>query len=342
MVAKVTKISMLLLFSVLLLLVSANCAAAINTISQGNTVFIGEQGLNIAAAVGMDTKIGWWGSGAAIGTSAPDQTVVISNPSSFFVTPSVFGSYTGNWYRLNTAGQVDGVAFTVADPYLAVRVEDTTLSLDRTNDWLPEGDLARFAIDSNLYTVTSQRGAGAPVTIYVQAPDGGQYSALYGPGGTTHSIVDIPVTSNPFYTDSIWDTGNSVYAQGTYTVWAECNMNHMYDNYEVTGKTVSNQVTVLDQDVNPLIHSNVPTTSLTTVTTTTPATPEPVTSMMTTVQTTQTITSPETTVPAAQTSTTTTGTTTSIPVSSKTQSPGFEFTIALFAMFIGTGLCLKK
>jgi len=32
--------------------------AAINTISQGNAVFIGEEGLGISAAMGPDTRIG--------------------------------------------------------------------------------------------------------------------------------------------------------------------------------------------------------------------------------------------------------------------------------------------
>ena len=344
MAAKGTKNSVLLLFFLLLLLIPASAAAAaLNAITQGSTVFIGEQGLDISAAVGADTKIGWWGAGAAIATSAPSQTVTIANPASFFVTPGAFTPYTGNWYRLNAIGQVDGIAFTVADPYLAVRVEDTTISLDRTNDWLPKGDLARFVIDSNLYAVSSQRGVGAPVTIYVQAPDGGQYSALYGPGGITHSIVDIPLTTNPFYTDSIWDTGNSAYAQGTYVIWAECNLNHMKDNYEVTGKTVSDKVTILDQDVNPLIRANVPTTSPTTSIITTAATPKPITPKLTTTQTPAQVTSTATTVPATPTGTTTTiGITPSTPASSSTKSPGFEFTITLFAMIIGTGLCLTK
>ena len=337
------KFSVFLLFSLLLLLLPANAAALINAISQGNTVFIGEQGLDIRSAVGTDTQIGWWGSGAAIATSAPDQTVVISSPESFFVTPSAFTAYTGNWYRLSGTGQVDGIAFNVADPYLAIRVEDTTINLDRTNDWLPKGDLARFAIDSNLDSVYNQRGAGAPVTIYVQSPDGGQYSSLYGPGGITHSIVNIPITTNPFYTDSIWDTGNSAYAQGTYVVWVECNLNHMKDNYDVTGKTVSNQVTVLDQDVNPLISANVPTTNPMTSIATTIATTRPVTSVATTVRTTQPVTSTTTTVPATLSGTTTIiGTIQSTPVTSPSQSSGFEFTFALLAIIVSIGLCLMK
>ena len=41
-------------------------SAVINTIQQGNTVFIGEEGLDISAAMGPDTTIGWWASAAEI------------------------------------------------------------------------------------------------------------------------------------------------------------------------------------------------------------------------------------------------------------------------------------
>ena len=346
MVTGITKISVFLLFSLLIVMIPMNAAGASSSISQGNTVYIGEQGLDITAAVGADTKIGWWASGAAIATSAPDQSIAISNPSSFFVTPSAFASYTGNWYRLNAAGQVDGIAFNVQDPQLIVRVEDMTLGYDRTNDWVPTGDLVRFAIESNLDAASSQRGGGTPVTIYVQGPDGGQYSALYGAGGATHSIVDIPVNTNPFYTDSVgitWDTGNPLYSQGTYVIWGECNMNHMKDNYPVTGKSVSNQVTILDQDVNPLIRSHVSTTKPTTVITTRIVTPKPTTSKITTVQTTQPVTTLQTTVPETPTSLPTpSATIPSTPLPSTTKAPGFEFSLAVFSTIIGIGLCIKK
>jgi len=52
----------------LLVIISLFCAApasgAINTISQGNAVFIGEEGLDISLAMGSDTQVGWWASAA--------------------------------------------------------------------------------------------------------------------------------------------------------------------------------------------------------------------------------------------------------------------------------------
>jgi hypothetical protein len=347
MTAKIVKIPIFFLFLLLLVMIPVNATADPNVISQGNTVFIGEQGLNVASAVGTDAKIGWWASGAAISTSAPDQTVTVSDPTSFFVTPSSFASYTGNWYRLNGAGQVNGIAFNVQDPHLAIRVEDTTLSLDRTNDWFPTGDQARFAIDSNLDTVSNQRGEGAPVTIYVQAPDGGQYSALYGPGGISHPIDNVIINSNPFYSDSAgitWDTGNSAYSQGTYIIWIECNLNHMKDNYQLVGKTVSQKVTILDQDVNPLIRSKTPTTTPPTPKPTSIATTKPIITVITTVPTTQPVSSSVVTpVPATQTSTpAATETQSAMPSPSTTKAPGFAFIIAISGAIIAIGLHSKK
>ena len=79
--------------------------AAINTISQGNTVFIGEEGLDISAAMGPDTQIGWWASAADISTTAPGETIDLrSRITGFMVIPSEFSGYTGNWYRINNEG----------------------------------------------------------------------------------------------------------------------------------------------------------------------------------------------------------------------------------------------
>ena len=86
------------------------------------------------------------------------------------------------------------------------------------------------------------------------------------------------VTTSPFYylTTPIWDTGNSLYPVGSYTIWAECDANSMKDNYDVTGKTISEQTSLLDQDQNPLISVNVPTTSPTTQIATTSPTQTPI------------------------------------------------------------------
>lgn len=348
MAANTLKITLVVFFLLFCCLIPAPSTALLNVVPVGGTVFVGEQGIDITQAIGTDSRIGWWASGAVVGTSAPDQTVTIPNPTSFFVTPSAFAPYTGNWYRIGTNGTPDGIAFNVLDPQLAIQAYDTTLSLDRTNDWVPTGDQVRFTINSNLYTAATQRGQGAPVTIYVQAPDGAQYSSVVDAGGNSHSMVDIPVTTNPFNSDSngiTWDTGNQLYSQGTYTIWAECNMNHMKDNYLVNGKTISAQVTVLDQDVNPLIRSGATTINPTTIIPTSSPSAKP--TLLPTTTTSTPTSPPSIPIPTV----TATLLTTPMPVETTTQgqtnpptttSPGFDAVFAILSLSAGIIWCRKE
>ena len=111
--------TILVLLACIFLFCVAPVTAAINTISQGNAVFIGEEGLDISAAMGPDTRIGWWASAADITTTSPTNTIDLTGRiTSFMVSPSEFDGYFGNWYRLNSAGKADGIAFIVVDPQL--------------------------------------------------------------------------------------------------------------------------------------------------------------------------------------------------------------------------------
>ncbi|MCX6697333.1 MAG: DUF3821 domain-containing protein, partial [Methanoregula sp.] len=113
MMKRSTRICLIVLLGIFLLVFPA--MAALNTILQGNTVFLGEEGLDISGAMNADTQIGWWASGASIATSAPYPTYVISNAGSFYADPSLFRSYQGTWYRLDALGKADGAAFSIAD-----------------------------------------------------------------------------------------------------------------------------------------------------------------------------------------------------------------------------------
>ena len=69
-----TRIRLGMVFVCISLLAVPVMAGAYTIIQQGGTVFIGEQGLNVAAALGNDTSVGWWASGAAIPTSSPERS----------------------------------------------------------------------------------------------------------------------------------------------------------------------------------------------------------------------------------------------------------------------------
>jgi hypothetical protein len=329
--------TILIVLVCIILLCVGPASAAINTIKQGNTVFIGEEGLDVSAAMGPDTQIGWWASAADITTTSPTKTIDLNGrTTSFMVSPSEFDGYFGNWYRLNSSGKSDGTAFLVADPQLAIKVEDTTIDVNvELLKWIPSGDDIRFRIDTNLAQIASQRSTPAPITIKVQSPDGAIYSSLRNAGGMPTSIVDIPVNTVPFYTGSIWNMGNpDVYGPGTYTIWAESNINNMKNNYEVTGKTISKPFNLLNQGQNPLI------TKATTVPIQTTRSPTQVPTQVTTRMPTQTLES--TTVPTLPPTEIPITTATQVPSPSPTKAPGFEATLAGAALLFGLVFHLKK
>ena len=340
MMKNLLKTSIFLVFASLFLVGSVT--AGINTILTGNTVFIGEEGLDISSALGGDTQIGWWASGASISGSSPGYTISVSNPHQFSISPSEFGSHTGSWYHLNPSGNANGSAFIVADPYLELRIEDTTVSVDVTDKWVPTGDQIGFSIETNLAQIESQRSSPALITIKVQPPGGGEYSSLVNATGIPVPIVEIPVSVSLYNTGSIWDTGRrSTYPTGTYSIWAECNVNRMKDNYDVTGKTTSRKTSLLNQDQNPLITANVPTTNPTIQMTITPTTKSttaaPSTQTTKKTQPSTTATTIMKTIPVP-----TTATPPSKPSSSQTKTAGFEATLAGAAIITGLVLSLKK
>jgi len=338
MITKGTSILVVLVCVILFCAVTVN--AAINTISQGNTVFIGEEGLDISAAMGPDTQIGWWAPAADISTTSPSKSIDLRGRiTGFMVTPSEFSGYTGNWYRINNGGSMNGTAFLVADPQLEIKAEDTTVDVNPQLNWIPTGDDIQFRIDNNLAQMFFQRGSPPLITIYVQSPDGAEYSALYNAGGIPTTIVDIPVTSSPFVTGPIWNMGNpSQYSPGIYTYWAECNTNRMNDNYNEEGKTISRKSTLLNQGVNPLIS--------TATTTPAPNTPTPAQVITQTTTLVRTPIIPQTTVSTiVQTPLPTESPTISatlIPTPSQTQAPGFGVTLAISAILFGLVMILKK
>jgi len=341
-----TVLCFVMVIGIFLVFCPVSAADAISTIRAGNTVFVGEQGLDITAAMDGDTILGWWASGAAISSSSPDKTLSVINPGSYSIYPSDFQMYTGTWYHLKSPNVANGTAFNVVDPYLDLKIEDTTVSTDVTNKWVPTDDELRFRIDTNLVQMLQRNSVSAvPITIKVRGPDGTLFNALMSKSGQTTSLVDYQVTTSPQYTGSIWGTSNrAMYPVGTYSVWAECNVNSMKDNYNQAGKTVSSTVTVLNQDQNPLMgnkgYVTNPTTSTPVVTTRTP-TPTATTVVMTSPPPTTIPTSMATAIVESPTATTLPATA-AVPAVPTTHTPGFGAGLAVLSLCACLALFLKK
>jgi len=340
---KIMVFALIFILGVSILICPVAAASAISTIQRGNTVFIGEQGLDITAAMDGDTILGWWASGST--STNPDYTIPVSNPGSFIVSPSDFASRTGNWYHLSSLDKDNGTAFLVVDPTLGLRVWDTTVNVDVTDKWVSTDYDLQFQIDTNLVQMT-QRGVTVPVAIKVRSPNGAIFTSLIDKNGASTSIDPYQISTTPQYTGSIWSTKNrDAYPTGTYSIWVECNVNSMKDNYGQTGKTISSTVSLLNQDRNPLIgnpsYVTNPTTSVTTVTTRIPTTiatkattPVPTTVLPTTIPSTEIPTSVET-LPAS----TVIVESATVPT---THTPGFGAGLAIAAAIFGLVLCLRK
>ena len=217
---------------------------AVNTsISQGATVFIGEQGLNLtpaqnsfAAAAGYQpTMIGWWASSANIESSIPTAVVALTSPTnqSMMISYAAFGSHYGNWYVVNFAtgyGSTIGGAFiTVKDPQLALDIWDFSQNsavggVSVSGKSVVRGDLLGFKINTNMDTAINQpnlRSGGISGTdvnywadIKVKTDQGNTFTALLNmycqPIPVTHQVIN----------SSSWSWGNSTTASGSWSTSA--------------------------------------------------------------------------------------------------------------------------
>lgn len=213
-------------------------ASSINVVPAGGDVFLGEQGLNVAAGMNNSSVANWFAPGNDITKSAPGATRTIS-PTNFYVSPSDFGQYLGNWYVAGT----QNVAFVVRDPSLTVSIRDNSGN-DLTGQFVTQGTKLNFRIESNAYTASTRDPSINYGLIKVQTPDGTIYTTL----APSLNIGSIPLNSS-LVTIGPWDTGASqggskLYKAGTYTVWAELSnaLNTVHDNYNVAGKTSSSHV----------------------------------------------------------------------------------------------------
>lgn len=241
--------------------------AAINTLTAaGDTVYRGEEGLDIRAAgvpIGGGT-LAWFAPGSTPGTDAPSKTVTVADGSNFYVDPSM---ETGAWYLMPVVLGAPATIL-VADPSIDIQIRNA--ANDIVNDkTVIRGEVLNFRIVSNLDAFTARGGAAAaPSRIRVTDPNGNVYTSLIDGTGT---LVDLSAGTAPFYNTNtlinanpfpvaggigVWDTDRAVYARGTYVVKVDTNANRMNDNYDVVGKTVSKSYSLTIADDDLVITSN--------------------------------------------------------------------------------------
>ncbi len=237
-------------------------SAAVNQIAQGGEVFIGEEGLNVTAAVMSYPQIAWFAPGTTPATDTPNYVIAVGNPASFYVAPADFVERTGYWYNWNGANM--GVAFNVVNPAIDIKIWDQNANKDVTGKQVPAGNVENFRIETNTYSVVNRPGYAGEgfVTIKVRTAYGATYTALKTPSGVMKALTGQAVTQSLWYwavpsgnTSVGWDTaaeygGTRLYPAGPYMVSAELTLNKIRDNYKApdgsdyTGRTVTPAKTV--------------------------------------------------------------------------------------------------
>ncbi|HWQ66426.1 MAG TPA: DUF3821 domain-containing protein [Methanospirillum sp.] len=261
---------------------------AINYISPGDTVFIGEEYLDIHTALLSADAIAWWRDENTTPLNAtPDAILTISDPRVFFVDPAWFVGKTGNWYQW-IADQKGPLVIVVAEPDLHIKVWDGTTDEDVTDKEIPFGHYGNFVIESNLAPIMERTGvqdADSRIKISVTSPSGEVYESLIGANYADKYLKTLKVTEPSWFwigigadhtrpaLDDGWNTssidpfnGTRLYHPGVYTIRAECNANGMKDRYKApdgsdyVNKTVSltrtvtlggNEITIQAAGVQP-------------------------------------------------------------------------------------------
>ncbi|MDD1675253.1 MAG: DUF3821 domain-containing protein [Methanomicrobiales archaeon] len=251
-------------------------AAVINNITAGDTIFIGEQNLDITNALNGATSISYYTTGQPCVDVAQDTQSVTNT--GFYVSPAIFSSKTGAWYTC--AGAVPTVAFRIQAPSLAVNIFNTNTTKSVNDGNIVRDQSMNIRVDSNVYLISTRAGFAPTdltgdrfLVVKVRDTAGAVQTALFDNNGVATVIgPGIPTTNMTLGSQwfingtavnfPIWGTGykqgtSFYYPAGTYEVWVETNANGMKDNLgAVTGQTVSAHHTVTISDNTVTITAN--------------------------------------------------------------------------------------
>jgi len=218
----------------------------IKIIPAGATVYIGESALNLTACMGTGKTLAWFQPGTPGTSVTPDQTIDITGQEhAFSIAPSAFSDYQGTWYNWRTGNTLGNAttALQVFDPEIDLIVWDTTMGADVDGRTIPVGNDIEFRIETNLGNMTERGIPGAPVKITITDPRGNTYSSLTNKyGNVTPLGLTIPMPS--YSTGPIWDTENSLYQMGKYTISAGSSANQMQIYYPVPGRSFTQNRTI--------------------------------------------------------------------------------------------------
>jgi hypothetical protein len=221
------------LYILILVCALTTTAHASNIISPGDTVFLGEGGLDISRAVPSQYQ--------ALATFTPG-TRLDAEPESIIFLSQKTGQYildnqyrTGSWYCWNPQTHTVGpLAFIVAEPFAMLRIKDKTSGTDVTNGDLASGNLGDFQISTNLWAITTRSGYNSAtdgfIDILLDSPFGATYVSVATPDGEK-SLASLSPSADPWlWGDQTGGWRTTEYESGRYIASLSLNLNGMQDN----------------------------------------------------------------------------------------------------------------
>ena len=260
------RLSFALMLTLALGLIILPAGGATNIIRPGDQVFIGEEGLDISAALPADVnQIAWFSPGSSLRVDAPALLLSIGSRQNFYVSPSQFGHATGTWYAWNQT--VGNPVFQVQYPALNLRAWNQETGADISGTSIAPGTIVNFRIETNMFPITRRSGYDPTVDGYISvliiSPTGATLSAVADANGTMIPLQHLDVSTLPWYwvppgSDKGWYTyavsenGARLYPGGTYTARLDYNVNRLQDNLQGIpgiGRPIPVQITLASDRV---------------------------------------------------------------------------------------------
>lgn len=238
----------------LLLIIPTLGSATSVIIPPGGDVFLGEEGLDIRAAVPPPyDAIAFYSPGSSPGREMPLDTRRIDT-SLFAATPMLFSDRIGSWYQWDSRRGIPGsIAFTLREPRVSVRVLQQTTMNDVSSGTIPRGSALLIQLDTNLNSVAQRPGynpaSDGLLDLLITTPGGGIQTSVETMTGGTVSLARITPQGSlqtfPARQTGGWNTGatssggNYLYSAGLFTVQPRLSFNRIDENLKSSNNNYS-------------------------------------------------------------------------------------------------------
>ncbi|HWQ64118.1 MAG TPA: MEMAR_RS02690 family S-layer glycoprotein [Methanospirillum sp.] len=237
-----------LILIALFLIIPGLVAGTSVVIPPGGDVFLGEEGLDVRAAVPSPyDEIAFYPPGSSPGRDIPLDVRHLEK-TSFSVSPNLYSDRTGSWYQWDSRMAVPGsIAFNVREPRVSVRILQRLTMEDISSGTVPRGSDLLFQMDTNLGSIAQRPGynpaSDGIFDLLISTPGGGTLTAVETKTGSSISLTRITPQDSlqvfPAIQTGGWDTGavgsgNYLYAAGMYTIQPKLAFNRADENLKST------------------------------------------------------------------------------------------------------------